>query len=85
MWGDSCNGMMEILERWGRGGKNEDFKFKCPDCGSKIIADIESGGQNITCPSCEKSQTIPLRENDFLRAFCFVIFKMTIKSWRSYS
>jgi hypothetical protein len=36
-----------------------DFKFLCPECGQKIACDTALIGAQITCPTCQKTLTIP--------------------------
>lgn len=36
-----------------------DFKFLCPECGQKIACDALMIGARITCPTCQKTLTIP--------------------------
>jgi len=37
-----------------------EFKFVCPECGQKIMADINYCGREIACPACQKPFTVPL-------------------------
>jgi len=37
-----------------------DFRFACPNCGQRIVADSGYRGTEITCPNCQKSLTIPV-------------------------
>ena len=36
-----------------------DFKFLCPECGQKIAGDTALVGTQITCPTCQKTFTVP--------------------------
>jgi hypothetical protein len=36
-----------------------EFKFLCPECGQKILADTAYTGAGIACPTCQKAITIP--------------------------
>ena len=36
-----------------------DFRFACPNCGQRIVADSGYRGTEITCPNCQKTLTIP--------------------------
>jgi hypothetical protein len=36
-----------------------EFKFLCPECGQKMLADTADSGIQITCPTCQKNITIP--------------------------
>jgi DNA-directed RNA polymerase subunit RPC12/RpoP len=36
-----------------------EFKFLCPECGQKILADSAVSGAGIACPTCQKTITIP--------------------------
>jgi hypothetical protein len=36
-----------------------EFKFLCPECGQKISCDAGLSGNQIGCPACQKSITIP--------------------------
>ena len=36
-----------------------DFKFFCPECGQKIVCDASAVGAQISCPTCQKSLTVP--------------------------
>ena len=36
-----------------------EFKFLCPECGQKILADTAYTGAGIACPTCQKTITIP--------------------------
>jgi hypothetical protein len=37
-----------------------DFKFHCPECGQKISCDSTMIGTQISCPTCQKSLTVPI-------------------------
>jgi len=36
-----------------------EFKFLCPECGQKILADTAYTGAGVACPTCQKTITIP--------------------------
>lgn len=36
-----------------------DFRFYCPECSQKIVCDTEYIGRQITCPTCQKTLTVP--------------------------
>ena len=36
-----------------------EFKFLCPECGQKMLADTADTGTQIACPTCQKNITIP--------------------------
>ncbi|MBU6409603.1 MAG: hypothetical protein KGR98_04360 [Verrucomicrobia bacterium] len=36
-----------------------EFKFLCPECGQKILGDAAYSGEQIACPTCKKTITIP--------------------------
>jgi DNA-directed RNA polymerase subunit RPC12/RpoP len=42
-----------------RKGLMSEFKFLCPECGQKILADNAFTGAGIACPTCQKTITIP--------------------------
>jgi ribosomal protein S27AE len=36
-----------------------EFKFFCPECGQKIMADVAYSGTRVACPTCQQTITIP--------------------------
>ena len=36
-----------------------EFRFACPHCGQRMTGDAAYKGQEITCPACQKSLTVP--------------------------
>lgn len=38
------------------------FKFSCPSCGQKILGHTSFSGSEISCPTCQKTLTVPQRE-----------------------
>jgi DNA-directed RNA polymerase subunit RPC12/RpoP len=36
-----------------------ELKFVCPECGQKILGDAAYSGMQISCPSCQKTITVP--------------------------
>jgi hypothetical protein len=40
------------------------YDFWCPSCGQKMSGDASYRGQVITCPSCQKTMTVPMRPAD---------------------
>lgn len=37
-----------------------EFKFVCPECGQKFMADMNYCGREIACPACQKPFTVPI-------------------------
>lgn len=41
-----------------------EFRFLCLECGQKILGDTAYSGAQITCPTCQKTITIPAAASD---------------------